>query len=72
VTTQIEAAQSFRNFDEYWDVQTLTVSALGKAAAKLDEAQRARLRETMRGLLPIASDDSITYSARAVALKARA
>jgi hypothetical protein len=26
----------------------------------------------MRGLLPIASDGSITYSARAVALKARA
>jgi ubiquinone/menaquinone biosynthesis C-methylase UbiE len=72
VTTQIEAAQSFRNFDEYWEVQTLTVSPLGKAAAKLDESQRARLRETMRGLLPIASDGSITYSARAVALKARA
>ena len=72
VTTQIEAAQSFRNFDEYWEVQTLTVSPLGKAAAKLDESQRARLRETMRGLLPIASDGSITYSVRAVALKARA
>jgi len=71
-TTRIEAAQSFRDFDEYWEVQTLTVSPLGKAAAKLDEAQRARLRETMRGLLPIASDGSITYSARTVAFKARA
>jgi SAM-dependent methyltransferase len=71
-TTRIEATQSFRNFDDYWEVQTLTVSPLGKAAAKLDEGQRARLRETMRGLLPIASDGSITYSARAVALKARA
>jgi SAM-dependent methyltransferase len=72
VTTQIEAAQSFRNFDEYWEVQTLTVSPLGKAAAKLDESQRTRLRETMRGLLPIAADGSITYSARAVAFRARA
>src|SRR3954468_22343927 len=56
VTTQIEAAQSFHDFDAYWEVQTLTVSPLGKAAAKLDDTQRARLRETMRGLLPIASD----------------
>ena len=72
VTTQIEGSQSFRDFDDYWEVQTLTVSPLGKAAAKLGESQRARLRETMRGLVPIASDGSITYAARAVALKARA
>ncbi len=71
-TTQIEAAQSFRSFDEYWEVQTLTVSPLGKAAAKLDDTQRSRLRETMRVLVPIASDGTITYSARAVAFKARA
>jgi SAM-dependent methyltransferase len=71
-TTRIEAAQSFRNFDEYWEVQSLTVSPTGKAVAKLDESERARLRETMQGLLPVASDGSITYSARAVALKARA
>jgi SAM-dependent methyltransferase len=70
--TRIEAAQGFKNFDEYWEVQTLTVSPLGKAAAKLDETQRVRLRETMRGMLPIASDGSITYSARAVAFRARA
>ena len=70
--TRVEATQSFRNFDEYWEVQTLTVSPLGKSAAKLDETQRAPLREAMRGLVPVASDGSITYPARAVAFKATA
>lgn len=69
--TQIEAAQRFVNFDEYWEVQTLTVSPVGKTVAKLDDAQRARLRETMRSLVPIAADGSISYPARAVAFKAR-
>ena len=53
-------------------MQTLTVSPIGKAVAKLDEAQRARLREAMRGLVPVASDGSITYPARAVAFRAHA
>jgi hypothetical protein len=70
--TRVEAAQTFRNFDEYWEVQTLTVSPLGKSAAKLDETQRARLREAMRGLVPVANDGSITYPARAVAFRANA
>jgi SAM-dependent methyltransferase len=72
VTTQIEASQTFQNFDDYWEVQTLTVSPLGKAAAKLDDSQRARLRDAMRGLVPVASDGSITYLARAVAFRAKA
>ena len=68
---EIEATQSFADFDDYWTVQTLTVSPVGKTVAKLDDAQRSRLRETMRGIVPIAADGSITYAARAVALKAR-
>jgi SAM-dependent methyltransferase len=68
---QIEASQRFADFDDYWAVQTLTVSPVGKTVAKLDDTQRARLRETMRRIVPIASDGSITYAARAVAFKAR-
>jgi SAM-dependent methyltransferase len=71
-TTHIEATQSFPDFDEYWNVQTLTVSPVGKTIAKLDDMQRARLREVMRTLVPTASDGSISYSARAVAFMARA
>jgi hypothetical protein len=68
---EIAAEQSFADFDDYWTVQTLTVSPVGKTVAKLDDAQRARLRETMRSIVPAAADGSITYEARAVAFKAR-
>jgi hypothetical protein len=63
--------QSFRNFDEYWEVQTLPFSPPGKSVARLDAAQRERLRDHLRETLPIASDGSITYSATALAGKAR-
>jgi hypothetical protein len=69
-TTHIEATQTFEDFEEYWKVQTLPVSPVGKTIAKLDDMQRARLRETMRTLVPIAKDGSISYSARAIAFKA--
>jgi ubiquinone/menaquinone biosynthesis C-methylase UbiE len=70
--THIEATQNFRDFDEFWNVQTLTVSPVGKTIAKLDDTQRARLRKTMQSLVPIAGDGSISYSARAVAFMASA
>lgn len=69
--TEIEVSQSFRDFDEYWDVQTLSFSPSGKSVARLDDAQRARLRDVLRETLPIASDGSISYSATALAGKAR-
>jgi SAM-dependent methyltransferase len=46
--TEIEISQSFRNFDEYWEVQTLSFSPPGRSVAKLDDAQRTRLRDLMR------------------------
>lgn len=69
--TEIEVSQSFRDFDEYWDVQTLPFSPPGKSVARLDDAQRTRLRHHLRDTLPTASDGSITYSATALAGKAR-
>jgi len=68
---EIEVTQSFRDFDEYWEVQTLPFSPPGKSVARLDNDQRARLRDLLRKTLPIASDGSITYSATALAGKAR-
>ena len=68
--SRIEASQSFRDFDDYWETQTLPVSPPGKSVAKLDDNQRARLRAILRETLPIAKDGSITYSSRAVAFKA--
>jgi SAM-dependent methyltransferase len=68
--TEIEVAQTFASFDDYWEVQTVPFSASGKAVAKLDDAQRARLRELLRETL-LATDGTITYSAIAIAGKAR-
>lgn len=68
--TEIEVMQTFASFDEYWDVQTVPFSASGKAVAKLDDAQRAHLRELLRETL-VATDGTITYSAVAIAGKAR-
>jgi SAM-dependent methyltransferase len=69
--TDIEVTQTYRDFDEYWEVQTLAFSPSGKTVAKLSDDQRARLRDHMRKMLPSAADGSITYSATAVAGKAR-
>lgn len=68
---RIEGSYRFRDFDDYWEAQTLQVSPVGRTAAALPEAQRERLRETLRATLPIAADGSIGYAARAVAFKAR-
>lgn len=68
--TEIEVEQTFRNFDEYWEVQTLPFSPPGKSVARLDAKQCERLREILQETLPIASDGSITYSATALAGRA--
>jgi SAM-dependent methyltransferase len=69
--TEIEVTQSFKDFDEYWEVQTLSFSPPGRSVAQLDDGQRARLRDHMRKTLPTAPDGSITYAATALAGKAK-
>jgi SAM-dependent methyltransferase len=68
--TEIEVTQTFASFDQYWEVQTLPFSPSGKTVARLDEARRAKLRGLLRETLP-AADGTVTYSAIAVAGKAR-
>jgi SAM-dependent methyltransferase len=68
----IEATQSYRDLDDYWQVQTMTFHPIGKSVAALDDRQRNELREVMRKTLPPAADGKISYKARAVAFKARA
>ena len=67
---EIAVTQTFRDFDEYWEIQTIPFHRAGKAVQALDEARRARLREHLRAKLP-AADGTITYAATAIAGKAR-
>ena len=67
---EIEVTQTYASFEQYWEVQTLAFSPPGKTIAKLDDAQRARLRDLLRETLT-AADGTITYPAIAVAGKAR-
>jgi SAM-dependent methyltransferase len=68
--TAIEAANGYRDFEEYWKVQTMTFHPVGKSVASLDDAQRDKLRALMHTRLPADADGRITYKARAVAFKA--
>ena len=69
--TKIEATRAYRDFDEFWQVQTMKFHPIGKSVAALNDADRARLRNTMQKMLPPGEDGSITYSSRAIAYKAR-
>jgi hypothetical protein len=62
--------QTFANFDEYWDIQTIPFHRAGKAVQALTDAQRARLRGVLREKL-VAADGTITYPATAIAGKGR-
>jgi ubiquinone/menaquinone biosynthesis C-methylase UbiE len=67
----IEATEGYRDFDEYWQVQTLTFHPISKSVEALSEVKRGELRELMREMLAPAQDGHIRYSARAIAFRAR-
>jgi SAM-dependent methyltransferase len=68
--TIIEATHGYRDFDDYWTVQTMTFHPVGKTIATLDEVKRTTLRDVMRKALPLDVNGRITYKVRAVAFKA--
>jgi ubiquinone/menaquinone biosynthesis C-methylase UbiE len=67
----IEVTQSFASFDDFWTLQVTPFTPNGKAIAALSEAERARLAEAVRAVLPVSPDGGIAYSAFANAAKAR-
>jgi SAM-dependent methyltransferase len=71
-TKPIDVSMTFRDFDDYWQSQTPSHHPSTKIIAGLPEQDRQRLRETVSASLPAAADGTITYSARANAIKARA
>jgi SAM-dependent methyltransferase len=67
----IEVTQTYRDFEDYWQSQTPAFSPAGKIVAALPEGDRARLRDGLRAALPAGADGTVSYSARASAIKAR-
>ena len=62
---------TFRDFDDYWGLQTPAFSPQGKAIAGLPQTDRVKLIEAVRVALPLASDGSVAYWAWANAIKSR-
>jgi len=69
-TTEIEVSQTYVSFDDYWEAQTRPSSPPGRTVAALDERQRAKMRDMLRGTMP-AADGTVTYSSVAIAGKGR-
>lgn len=70
-TRTIDVRMSFPDFDDFWRKQTPAFNPTGKAVAALSETDREKLIDVVRASLPAAPDGSITFSARANAIKAR-
>jgi len=70
-TRAIDVTTSFPDFDEFWRTQTPAYSPTGKVMAALSESDRGKMRESVRASLPAGPDGSVSYSARAHAIKAR-
>jgi|ERR1051325_3538909 SAM-dependent methyltransferase len=69
--TEIEVTRTFRDFDEYWDIQSIPFSPPGRTIAKLSEEERGKLRRVMREMMPAGPDGRITYASTALAGKGR-
>ena len=67
----IEVTRTFSSFDNLWTSQVPPFTPIGKAIASLSEAERTRLAEAVRAVLPISPDGSIAYAALANAIKVR-
>lgn len=70
--TAIDIPTRFESFEDYWSPFLGGQGPAPGYAMSLDEAMRARLRSRLEESLPVASDGSISLSARAWAIRASA
>lgn len=66
---EIEIPTVFASFEEYWSPFLSGVGAAPAFAMRLDEMQRAAIRDRLRATLPTEADGSIHLSARAWAAR---
>ena len=67
----VNIAVAFRDFDDFWQSQTPTYNNIGKVIERLPDADRRKLKEAAQDFVTSAADGSVTYPARANAIKAR-
>jgi ubiquinone/menaquinone biosynthesis C-methylase UbiE len=70
-TTSIEVEQTFEDFNDFWHAQTPAFAPPTKIIAALPEAERTKLRDSVRAGLPPSADGTITYMSRANAVRGR-
>lgn len=67
----IEVTQSYADFEDFWQAQTPSYNPVTKVIAAASEAERERLKATVRAGLAVNHDGRIEYSARGHAIKGR-
>jgi SAM-dependent methyltransferase len=70
-TKTIDVTMSFPDFNDFWQSQAPSYSPTGKMIAALSQTDREKVIASVRARLAAGADGSITYSARANAIKAR-
>jgi ubiquinone/menaquinone biosynthesis C-methylase UbiE len=70
-TRTIDMQMRFPSFDDLWQVKLPASNPISKIVAALSDADRSRLIDRVRAVLPAHPDGSVSYSARANAIKAR-
>jgi SAM-dependent methyltransferase len=68
----IDVTNTFLNFDEFWRAQTPGFNPITSTIASLPTADQSRLMQIVKDELATGPGGSITYSARANAIKGRA
>ena len=70
-TNTMDVMMSFPDFNDFWQSQAPSYSRTGKMIAALSQTDREKVMASVRAQLVAGADGSITYSARANAIKAR-
>lgn len=71
VTRTIEVEMRFPSLDDVWQPRAPAFNPITRIVAALSDADRSRLIDRVRTVLPAHPDGSVSYSARANAIKAR-
>jgi ubiquinone/menaquinone biosynthesis C-methylase UbiE len=69
-TTVIDVGESYADFADFWDAQTPSFSPTTAIIAALAPADRARLVDAVRAIVPTRPDGRVAYSARANGIQA--